>query len=896
MNNTNYYVKYISLVVILLIASGLRLMNTGLETYSHDEAVHTIKALKIVQDGELGLLGPPMPYFSFRGSHGPVSIYLYSLPLLIKADPRLARMFTGFMHVIAVSLIYVIGGKFYSKRVGIISAILFSVHPEAVFMARGIWNPALQLTFALLYLWTGLRGYCEQDKLSRILHLPILMLGVQCHPGIFLLFPITVILFMNSLYNKPNDRRNLFMHTGASCVVAFVTIVPWGLGLYLDNLNTGLNVDNSSNAGFLLLDFAHASNILHQVGTRMYQQLGNWEVGWTQPIQPIITCFGVVFFIFRSLFHRTKLIEGLVAFGYILPPLMLIILSVSYEDHFIWSSFGFAFILQGILLGHWLPEEYIKFQDKYRVGLLDTLNLTLKHLGVLFFGLLLVTQVFFNLRYDLGLGRVSLDNQIKALDLAQSRAVQSDRDLLIVASDNNFQWEALTSTRDARVVWEERSMPISKTGSILLGSSDDPSWDNLYDSKLIVNNKFYIAESLLADDFMLDLVPKKPIYLSNGSVFLGFISEETSRFPTAGAVWSLFLVERVDHMLDYDHKIFVHLIDSDGKKYGQVDLQSVPTSHRRVGEYILHKVDLNVSDNLTLDLPLLLHLGVYYDETEDIHYGNSFENTREIGVRASLDAIVYSDYIDLLHVNLLDTIMQGQPVSIKTNWEIVNTISGRITLVFDLIHENGDIVFSSDHEFSEDNFSVLPKGLVINNQHFLRLPTDIMPGNYFVHINLVDHNQSVALIEYMHPIKILARNRNYVIPETQHIISANYSDNIGLLGYDFINNGLDIELTLYWQAYKSMEIDYKHFVHIWKNDQLVGQLDTIPIDNVYTTSWWGLNEILNEHMELSVPSEGEYTFTVGFYDPITQERLAVWMGEDSGDLKEWVELTTVLIP
>ena len=49
-------------------------------------------------------------------------------------------------------------------------------------------------------------------------------------------------------------------------------------------------------------------------------------------------------------------------------------------------------------------------------------------------------------------------------------------------------------------------------------------------------------------------------------------------------------------------------------------------------------------------------------------------------------------------------------------------------------------------------------------------------------------------------------------------------------------------------------------------------------------------------MELSVPSEGEYTFTVGFYDPITQERLAVWMGEDSGDLKEWVELTTVLIP
>ena len=104
MNHRSNTLSYLPIVIVLLIASGLRWMNVGVETFTTDEAVHTIKALAIAKHGEFGLLGPPMPYFSFRGWHGPVSIYLYALPLLIKADPRLARMVTGVFHIFATSL------------------------------------------------------------------------------------------------------------------------------------------------------------------------------------------------------------------------------------------------------------------------------------------------------------------------------------------------------------------------------------------------------------------------------------------------------------------------------------------------------------------------------------------------------------------------------------------------------------------------------------------------------------------------------------------------------------------------------------------------------------------------------------------------------------------------
>ncbi|MBH28127.1 MAG: hypothetical protein CL789_02675, partial [Chloroflexi bacterium] len=342
MTNQIYRFTYLPIVIVLLIASGLRWMDVGVETFTTDEAVHTIKALAIAKYGEFGLLGPPMPYFSFRGWHGPVSIYLYALPLLIKADPRLARMVTGVFHILATSLIYAIGNRFFDRRVGIISALLFAVHPEAVFMSRGIWNPTLQLPFALAYMWTGLLGYLGRNKWARISHLPMLTLGGQCHPGVFLLFPISLVFLVVVWRDHPEERIKVIRQTLVSAVLAVALTTPWILGVYLDNIN---NVSDFAIAGTSIVQSNAGSDnqgYYHMV-TRIYQQLGNWQLDWTQPIQPTITLMGVLVLTGMALMRRKSAAGGLIALGYILPPCMLFILSARYEDHFIWSSYGFAF-------------------------------------------------------------------------------------------------------------------------------------------------------------------------------------------------------------------------------------------------------------------------------------------------------------------------------------------------------------------------------------------------------------------------------------------------------------------------------------------------------------------------------------------------------------------------
>ena len=44
---------YAPMVLVLVLAAGLRWMNTGLERFSNDEAVHTLKAIAVARHGRL---------------------------------------------------------------------------------------------------------------------------------------------------------------------------------------------------------------------------------------------------------------------------------------------------------------------------------------------------------------------------------------------------------------------------------------------------------------------------------------------------------------------------------------------------------------------------------------------------------------------------------------------------------------------------------------------------------------------------------------------------------------------------------------------------------------------------------------------------------------------------
>jgi hypothetical protein len=886
------------MVVVLVLAAGLRWMNTGLERLENDGAVHTLKAIAVARHGKLELLGLPMPYFNFRGYHGPVSIYIYALPLLIKPDPRLARMMTGAAHVVATALIFAIGGRFFGRKAGLVSALLFAVHPEAVFMARGIWNPSLQTPFALAYVWTGLLGYCGGKKWARIAHLPMLTLGGQCHPGTFLLAPITVVLWVSAWRRSRSQRRATVMHALVGAALALLLTMPWMIGVYLDNIDNLGSSDLSG--GEMVKGFragAEGQSDLHMF-TRLYQQLGNWEQNWTQPIQPVLTLVGLVVLLAPAIVRRGRVTGAAVALGYLLPPLLLLALSARYEDHFIWSGYGFAFLVQGVMIGSLLAHRKTRGGGVFRLGRDGEPSNGLRWLGLLVLGLLALTQILFNIRYDLSLGRVSLDEQVAAIETAVARAQASDRGLLLLASDINdrdwLRWEALREGRDARVVRPDRALPLPAEGAVLLGWEDYTGRPTVFSGGEIVQQGFRLSELPAAQHFKPNLIPLEPVRFTCGATVLGFLREDSDSWPLAGQPWTVFMIWRVDELLSENYAVFMHLVDGSGTKYAQVDMPALPVGQQRIGELAMNRMELVVGESLPEDGPLFLHFGMY----NDIHSAETLDASGESGgtlgviqIRAGGYPLARWDDLALVDLVIPDEFQPGPPLEVLVTWRILNFPAKEVKLRWRLISDDSEMAYETETEIVPGHATIsLPAGLLTTMQYRLPLGAAFPPGDYTLWMVIVSRDGEQSEGPFSTSLKVVPRKRLFSVPEMQHRMDADFSGQMTLLGYDIAQHEESIDLTLYWQAQREMETDYKYFVHLWSEGQVVAQVDAMPRGNEHPTSWWAEGEVLRESVQLTLPGNGDFTLTTGFYDPLSAARLAVVPADGKAETQDWVDL------
>jgi hypothetical protein len=87
--------------------------------------------------------------------------------------------------------------------------------------------------------------------------------------------------------------------------------------------------------------------------------------------------------------------------------------------------------------------------------------------------------------------------------------------------------------------------------------------------------------------------------------------------------------------------------------------------------------------------------------------------------------------------------------------------------------------------------------------------------------------------------------------------------------------GVDLVVTLYWQAQSRLERNYTAFVHVLDGeDRVVAQLDRQP--GGYPTGEWRLGEMVVDVYRVPLPSTlapGTYTVQTGFYYLPTLERL-----------------------
>ncbi|MBK8905749.1 MAG: DUF2723 domain-containing protein [Anaerolineaceae bacterium] len=165
------------------------------------------------------------------------------------------------------------------------------------------------------------------------------------------------------------------------------------------------------------------------------------------------------------------------------------------------------------------------------------------------------------------------------------------------------------------------------------------------------------------------------------------------------------------------------------------------------------------------------------------------------------------------------------------------------------------------------------------NQMMVETPTG--NGRYQL---IAEHASGQAQCGWMRPITNFCVVGEVVVsgvplPEG----ATNFEDKIALLAVDvpemaLLHGGL-LDLTLTWQALAPMAEDYTVFVQVLDaNDQIVGQIDSWPVQGTFPTSQWTPGEIVEDRYQVPLASalpDGPYRVQVGFYLLRTLRRLSV---------------------
>ena len=138
----------LALLGILLLAGYLRLGHLELTEFKFDEALVCNRAAEFVDSGRLPATGIGS---SVGIVNPPLAVILMALPVAVARDPVLASGFVALLNVGAVLGCFWLGRRYFSDGVGLLAALLFAVSPWAVFYSRKVWAQDMLPLFTVLF-------------------------------------------------------------------------------------------------------------------------------------------------------------------------------------------------------------------------------------------------------------------------------------------------------------------------------------------------------------------------------------------------------------------------------------------------------------------------------------------------------------------------------------------------------------------------------------------------------------------------------------------------------------------------------------------------------------------------------------------------------------------------
>jgi len=279
----------ISIVALVLIFSAF----VEIKTFYHegffdgDSGIILDGALDIAKGEKFHLVGVgPNRYGQY--TIGPALFYLYALPLVVRATPGVAQLYTIFLHIVTQLLLFLAVYKITRKNffAGLISVCIYSFNYIVILYSSIIWNLNLIPLFLLLCI-LGI-VYAFENKFAFI---PVFIgsaivcwqfhgVGIAAMPAVAVAF---LFLFALKL-RKQNQRKSLLKWTGVALGIAFLLMLPPLIDMILNN---GGNLKNyfdvvsqqggkESNGWHWLRAIGQFKQIWYSAIGNKYSEIINW--------------------------------------------------------------------------------------------------------------------------------------------------------------------------------------------------------------------------------------------------------------------------------------------------------------------------------------------------------------------------------------------------------------------------------------------------------------------------------------------------------------------------------------------------------------------------------------------------------------------------------------------
>lgn len=610
----------LALMGVLLVAAVARLLWPGLYQLKWDE-VHILDvSLRLARDGEWVWLSNHTSWSVLPG-HSPLNNYVMAFVYLFTLDPCIHRLFIGLLGVAAVGIMYWTIKRYFGLWAAIITGLLLATAPPAVEWSRYVWNPNLAQPFLALWLLTGLLGYYEGRRWAQITHWLALSLAVQPQIGFALhLVPLSGLLILVGWFRPQADRRTLVRATALGWGLAFLSVVPWVIGM----LDAGL-VERVSNAETEVVNYSdgYIRSVLGTVvsSTEFWgfcrEPGGN---GWWPPVRyervlwlkTWLTVVGVLWLLIEVRWRRREAVpSALLALMTCWPLVSFPLSPIPVVDFYLMPMMFGALAVQAIIL-----TRLATFRRWARWPVLAFVCAVLAVQGWLLLGT-------YDWLRDHGKElpfRVPLSTY---QDLLDDWKEESDH-LVVLVETPEFKfgypeqgelWHVVGRQYGLWVIHMPQGIPIHPQGQVLVSNYAGTLIPTLFgegettgtlSSGQPMFRKFVIPAGYQPE---IDWTPENISLLANGARILGL---DVSGEPQPGQLWPVVIAWTPEQSkVGPQYQFSVRLVGEDGTTYAQMDGQSLTGSLWRAGDLVLNRFELPVSESLPPKARLRVQLLMY---------------------------------------------------------------------------------------------------------------------------------------------------------------------------------------------------------------------------------------------------------------------------------------------